>query len=51
MVDVAAGEQMSVIVTKNRVNGETEVFSCGHNVNGQLGLGYLRHISDIAKID
>lgn len=51
VTDAAAGENISVIVTQNKNNGECEVFSCGYNINGQLGLGYLRHVSDIAKIE
>ena len=51
ILDVAAGEEFTVVVTKNKNNGETEVFSCGYNIHGELGLGYLRHVSDFAKIE
>lgn len=31
---MAAGENTSFIVTKNKSSGDCEVFSCGHNING-----------------
>lgn len=49
--DVAAGENITIVVGENKQNGECEVFSCGYNINGQLGLGYLRHVSDFAKVE
>lgn len=51
VTDVAAGEEHTVIVTENKNNGETEVFSCGHNNKGELGAGFLRHLSDVVKIE
>lgn len=51
VTDVAAGEETSFFVTQNKLNQETEVFGCGHNVRGQLGAGFLRHISDIVKLE
>lgn len=49
--DFAAGDEFSIFVTKNKINNETEVFGCGHNLHGELGLGYLKHVSDIAKVE
>lgn len=51
VLDVAAGSEFSVFVTKNKMTQETEVFSCGHNIRGQLGAGFVRHVSDIVKIE
>eukprot|EP01017_Pseudomicrothorax_dubius_P015985 TRINITY_DN1820_c0_g1_i3.p1 TRINITY_DN1820_c0_g1~~TRINITY_DN1820_c0_g1_i3.p1 ORF type:complete len:343 (+),score=83.47 TRINITY_DN1820_c0_g1_i3:437-1465(+) len=51
VTDVAAGGEFSILVTKNRANGETEVFGCGHNLNGELGAGMLRHVTDLTKIE
>jgi hypothetical protein len=34
VLDAAAGEEFSIFVTKNKLNNETEVFGCGHNVKG-----------------
>jgi hypothetical protein len=31
---MGAGNEFSIFVTKNQNNKETEVFSCGHNLNG-----------------
>ena len=33
---MAAGNNFSVIISKNKLNDETEVFSCGHNVHGEV---------------
>lgn len=49
--DLAAGDEFSIFVTKSKINDETEVFGCGHNLHGELGLGYLKHVSDISKIE
>lgn len=49
--DFAAGDEFSIFVTKNKINNETEVFGCGHNLHGELGLGFLKHVSDISKIE
>jgi len=27
------------------------VFGCGHNLKGELGAGFLRHLVDIVKIE
>ncbi|KAL4490241.1 hypothetical protein ABPG72_004280 [Tetrahymena utriculariae] len=51
VTDVAAGEEHTVIVTENKHSGETEVFACGHNNKGELGAGFLRHLSDVIKIE
>lgn len=48
---MAAGEEFSVLVTKNKLNNETEIYSCGYNIHGELGLGFLRHVSDLQKIE
>ncbi len=51
VVDSAAGDEFSIFVTKNKLTNETEVFGCGHNLKGQLGAGFMRHICDIIKIE
>ncbi|EGR26934.1 phosphatidylinositol 3- and 4-kinase family protein, putative [Ichthyophthirius multifiliis] len=51
IVDVAAGEAHTMIVSVNRQNEETEVFGCGYNNKGELGVGLLRHICDVEKVD
>lgn len=51
VVDMAAGDEFSIIVTINNQNDETEVFGCGHNLKGELGIGFLRHITDNVKLE
>ena len=48
VVRLAAGDMFSIFVTDN--NGDTEVYGCGVNTRGQLGLGYLTHVTDLIKI-
>lgn len=48
---MAAGDEFSIFVTKNKSNQETEVFSCGHNLKGELGVGFLRHVTDLVKVE
>jgi alpha-tubulin suppressor-like RCC1 family protein len=36
--DIAAGNEFSIFVTENKKNGETEVFGCGHNTHGEIGI-------------
>jgi len=49
--DIAAGENFSMIVGRNRTSQETEVFGCGYNLHGELGGGNLSHIQEIQKIE
>lgn len=50
MVDkVAAGNEFSMFCGINRNNDETEVYGCGHNLKGELGAGFLRHVVDVSK--
>lgn len=51
ITDIAAGQGFSIFVTRNKQNDETEVFGCGVNLNGELAVGYLRHILDVTKIE
>jgi alpha-tubulin suppressor-like RCC1 family protein len=57
VTDIAAGREHSIFVTRNKsifiilVTDETEVFGSGHNLKGELGIGYLRHVADLIKIE
>ena len=51
VTDVAAGNETSVFITRNKYNGETEVFGCGRNLCGELGNGNLSHINDVKKVE
>lgn len=50
-IDAVAGHEFTLMITENHTNGETEVFGCGHNLKGEIGAGFVRHISDIVKIE
>ena len=39
IMDMKAGEEFSIILGKNKLNGSFEVYSVGSNLKGQLGLG------------
>jgi len=49
--DIAAGEEFSIVVGRNRTSSETEVYGCGRNLQGQLGVGNLSHINEIQKVE
>lgn len=54
VVDVAAGEEHSVIVAQTRVNNVTvaeQVFSCGNNLKGQLGINRVSHLNDLTLVE
>lgn len=38
MDEIFEGDEFSVIVTENRKSNSYEVFSCGSNLRGQLGI-------------
>ena len=48
VVKVVAGDMFSIFITDNL--GDTEVYGCGLNSRGQLGLGYLTHVTDVMKM-
>jgi alpha-tubulin suppressor-like RCC1 family protein len=48
VIKLAAGDMFSIFITDN--NGDTEAYGCGLNRHGQLGLGYLTHVTDVIKI-
>jgi alpha-tubulin suppressor-like RCC1 family protein len=48
VVKLAAGDMFSVFIVDEL--GDTEVFGCGLNSRGQLGLGYLTHVTDVIKM-
>lgn len=51
IIDMAAGNDFSVVVGRNRLNDSYQVFSFGSNLNGQLGIGEIRHLRDVTKIE
>ena len=34
VTNIAAGGEFSIFVTRNKLNNETELFGCGHNLRG-----------------
>ena len=51
VTNIAAGGEFSIFVTRNKLNNETELFGCGHNLRGQIGASFVRHVTDLVKID
>jgi len=50
VTDIAAGDEFSIFVGRNRYTGESELYGCGHNLHGELGTGNLSHIQEVTKI-
>ena len=52
VVDAAAGEEMSIIVTHSKEAGKVyeRVFGCGNNLKGQLGVNRVSHVLDLTLI-
>ena len=48
---MAAGGNYSIFVTRSRIDQEVELYGCGFNVFGELGLGIINHVSDVGKIE
>ena len=48
VIKLAAGDMFSIFITDNY--GDTEAYGCGLNSRGQLGLGYLTHVTDLIKL-
>lgn len=48
--DAAAGENFTFFVTRNKATDETEVFSCGFGMFGELACGRTKHVSDIEMV-
>jgi alpha-tubulin suppressor-like RCC1 family protein len=51
VVDAACGEEFSVILTENIRDGLQEVYSCGNNLRGQLGINRVCHLNDLTMIE
>lgn len=49
--DLALGNDFSIFVCKNRKTKSTQIYGCGHNMNGQLGNGFLSHTNDFQLMD
>ena len=48
---IITGEELSILVTKNRQTDSCEVFSFGNNLRGQLGIGEVKHAGDVNQIE
>lgn len=52
VVDAAAGEEMSIIVAQGKTAGIIfeQVYGCGNNLKGQLGINWNSHLQDLTLI-
>jgi alpha-tubulin suppressor-like RCC1 family protein len=52
VVDAAAGEEMSIIVAQGKTAGIIfeQVYGCGNNLKGQLGINRNSHLQDLTLI-
>lgn len=52
VVDVAAGEEMSIIVAQGKKAGVIyeQVYGCGNNLKGSLGINRTSHLQDLTLL-
>jgi len=52
VVDAAAGEEMSLFVAHGKTAGKIheQVFGCGNNLKGSLGINRTSHLMDLTKV-
>jgi len=52
VVDAAAGEEFSVIVAQGKKSGTIyeQVFACGNNLKGSLGINRTSHVQDLTLV-
>jgi alpha-tubulin suppressor-like RCC1 family protein len=52
VTDAACGEEFSLILCKNPQNNDVqEVYGCGNNLRGQLGINRMSHLQDLTLIE
>jgi alpha-tubulin suppressor-like RCC1 family protein len=52
VIDAAAGEEFSLILVQNpSSNNVQEVYACGNNLRGQLGINRMSHVQDLVQIE
>jgi alpha-tubulin suppressor-like RCC1 family protein len=52
VVDAAAGEEFSLILVENPANNNVqEVYGCGNNLRGQLGINRTSHVQDMILVE
>jgi alpha-tubulin suppressor-like RCC1 family protein len=52
VIDAACGEEFSLILCKNPSNNDVqEVYACGNNLRGQLGINRMSHVQDLTLIE
>lgn len=51
ILDIRSGEEFSVLIARNKTSESFEVYTFGSNLRGQLGIGEIRHIRDVTKVD
>lgn len=52
VVDAAAGEEFSIFVAQGKKNGKIyeQVFACGNNLKGSLGINRTSHVQDLTIV-
>lgn len=52
VLDAAGGEEFSIIHTRDPNNGNVEeIYSCGNNLRGQLGINRVSHLQDVMLVE
>lgn len=51
IIDIKAGGEFSVVISKNKLSESFEVHTFGSNLKGELGIGEIKHVRDITKVE
>ncbi|XP_031472744.1 uncharacterized protein LOC116245225 [Nymphaea colorata] len=51
IIDIKAGGEFSVVVSRSRLSDSFEVHTFGCNLKGQLGIGEIRHVRNVTKVE
>lgn len=52
MIDAAGGEEFSLFLCRDPNNGNVEeVYGCGNNLRGQLGINRVSHLQDMMLVE
>jgi hypothetical protein len=51
VLDAAAGEEFSLVLAENPATHMQEVYACGNNLRGQLGINRMSHVQDLILVE
>lgn len=51
VLDAAAGEEFSLVLAENPATHMQEVYACGNNLRGQLGINRNSHVQDLILVE